>query len=272
MARPLWLVELIKKTFGSRFTLARLTKAPVVGSVIDTMLFGGDDIIYLPRDNVIRIDQALEKPPDVVLPSAVVEHFIEEAHHHLIMNFCICRASNDCQEYPTEYGCIFLGEAVHKIHPKLGRLVDKQEALDHLHRCQEAGLVHLIGRNKLDTAWLGATPGNKLLTICNCCPCCCLWKMLPDVDAAIAGKITAMPGVSVTVTDACKGCKLCTRDVCFVGAIQMEGKRAVIDSSLCRGCGRCVECCPLDAIELHISDASFVEASIARISPLVDLS
>jgi Fe-S-cluster-containing hydrogenase component 2 len=60
--------------------------------------------------------------------------------------------------------------------------------------------------------------------------------------------------------------------VCFVDAIQMEEGRAVIDVEACRGCGRCVEACPLDAIELTISDDRFVESTIRRISPLVDLT
>jgi ferredoxin len=271
MSRPLWFVNLVKKSFPTRFALARVTKAPLVGRLIDYALFGGDDIIYLPKDNLIQVNEPIQRPTDTVLPSAVVAHFIEQSEFHWIMDFCICRASDDCQDYPQDLGCIFLGEAVLKINPKLGRLVTRQEAMDHLRRCQEAGLVHMIGRNKLDTIWLGATPGQKLLTICNCCPCCCLWRVLPHVDRNIGDKITRMPGVSVTVNDSCRGCKLCVRQVCFVDAIQMADGRAVIDGDLCRGCGRCVEICPLDAIDLTFTPASSVRQSIARIAPLVEL-
>lgn len=271
MSRPIWFVNLVKKSFPSRFALARFTKAPVVGRLIDHALFGGDDIIYLPKDNLIQVNEPIQRPADTVLPSAVVAHFIERSEYRWIMDFCICRDSDDCQDYPQELGCIFLGEAVLKINPKLGRLATKQEALDHLRRCQEAGLVHMIGRNKLDTIWLGATPGQKLLTICNCCPCCCLWRVLPHVDQVISDKVTRMPGVSVSVNATCKGCKLCTRDVCFVDAIQMVEGRAVIDGELCRGCGRCVEICPLDAIDLTFAPVMSVQRSIDRLAPLVEL-
>jgi ferredoxin len=271
MSRPIWFVNLVKRSFPTRFTLARFTKAPVVGRLIDHALFGGDDIIYLPKDNLIPVNEPIQRPADTVLPSSVVAHFIEQSDHHWIMDFCICRDSDDCQDYPQELGCIFLGEAVLKINPKLGRLATKEEALDHLRRCQEAGLVHMIGRNKLDTIWLGATPAQKLLTICNCCPCCCLWRVLPHVDNAISDKVTRMPGVTVTVNDACKGCKLCVRDVCFVSAIEMVEGVAVIDAELCRGCGRCVEVCPLDAIDLAYAPATSVQRSIDRIAPLVEL-
>jgi hypothetical protein len=55
-------------------------------------------------------------------------------------------------------GCLFMGKAVLGINPALGRLVSKEEAHEHIRRCNEKGLFHLIGRNKLDTVWLGIGP------------------------------------------------------------------------------------------------------------------
>jgi len=271
MGRPLWFVGLIKKTFPGRFLLAKLTRLPLLGGLVDRFLFWGDDIIYLPRDNVIHINQPIAAPEQMALPSQVVEHFIEQANYHWIMDVCICRDAAQCEHYPIELGCLFLGEAVLGINPRLGRLVTRDEALEHVRRCREAGLLHMIGRNKLDTVWLGVNPGHKLLTICNCCPCCCLWKMLPDLPPFIGDKVTRMPGVAVTVTDRCVGCGTCTQDVCFADAIHLQDGRAVI-SDACRGCGRCVQVCPEAAIELTIDDDGFIADTIARISSLVDVS
>ena len=271
MSRPLWFVQLIKKMYPSRFFLAWATNVPVVGKLIDRCLFEGDDLLYLPQDRVIQVNQPLETPQDVVLPSQMVEHFIEKASVHWVMNACICRDSEQCADYPIDMGCLFLGEAALGINPKLGRRVTKEEALEHVRRCREAGLVHLVGRNKLDTVWLGVGPGDKLLTICNCCPCCCLWRILPHVAPGIGTKVSRMEGVTVTVSDRCVGCGTCTQDVCFVDAIHLVGDRAVINDA-CRGCGRCVGVCPQGAIELSIEHGQFVERSIARISPLVDVA
>ena len=271
MSRPIWFVKLIQKFFPLRFTLARLTRIPLVGRITDRLLFEGDDIIYLPQDRVIPVNQSLDRPGEMVLPSQVVEHFIEKASYHWIMDFCICRDSMGCKDYPIDLGCLFLGEAVLGINPRLGRRVTKAEALEHVRRCREAGLVHLIGRNKLDTVWLGVGPGDKLLTICNCCPCCCLWRVLPHIAPQIGTKTTRMPGVTVTVTDRCVGCGTCTQDVCFVDAIRLVNGRAVINDE-CRGCGRCVDVCPEQAIEITIVNDQFVEESISRLSSLVDVS
>lgn len=270
MSRALWFVQLLKIAFPSRFLAARATKTPVVGNVIDHWIFEGDDMIYLPQDNVIEINQSLDLPDEIVVPSQVVEHFIENASTHWIMSACICRDASSCADYPIDLGCLFLGEAASGINPQLGRRVTKEEALAHVRRCREAGLVHLIGRNKLDTLWLGIGPGDRLLTICNCCPCCCLWRMLPYLSPQISNKITRMPGVSVAVTDRCMGCATCTQGVCFVDAIHTVDGRAVITDA-CRGCGRCVEVCPQDAIEISIDNNGFVAESIARITPLVDV-
>ena len=106
--------------------------------------------------------------------------------------------------------------------------------------------------------------------ICNCCPCCCLWTMIPHVDPSIGSRITKMPSVAVRVTEDCVGCRLCAEEVCFVDAIRMEDELAVIGAD-CKGCGRCVEICPANAIELSLDEDLFMRQSIERISPLVDV-
>jgi Fe-S-cluster-containing hydrogenase component 2 len=95
--------------------------------------------------------------------------------------------------------------------------------------------------------------------------------MIPDIDSSISRKITKMPTVSVSVTERCLGCSLCAEEVCFVDAIRMDDELAVVNDA-CRGCGRCVEICPADAIELSFDEDLFVKESIQRLSPLVDLS
>ncbi len=272
MARPIWFVNLIKYFFPNRFLLAKSTHLPLVGSVVDQLLFDGDDIVYLPKDPTISINAPIEEPINTILPSQIVTHFIEGASYHWVMDFCLCRGGTGCQDYDPKLGCIFLGEAVLKINPKLGRLVTKDEALAHAERCRQAGLVQMIGRNKLDAVWLGANPGEKLLTICSCCPCCCLWKIIPVINPSIGDKVTKMPGVQVTVTDQCGGCGTCTEGVCFVDAVFLkEGIKAQIGEA-CRGCGRCVEVCPNQAIELSVDDQTFLSQAIDRLTALVDIS
>ena len=194
MASPVWFVNLIKKTFPQRFIMARLTKVPLIGKGIDYLLFGGDDIIYLPKDRTVKVNEDIGSE-DIMLPSKVVESFIAKANYLWIMDKCICRDASGCKDYPIDIGCLFMGEAAMGINPELGRQVTREEALEHVRKAREAGLFHLIGRNRIDTRWLNVRPGTKLLTVCSCCPCCCLWKILPVLAPKVSDKVHRMPGV-----------------------------------------------------------------------------
>jgi len=282
VSRPRWFVALVRRAYPGRFLAARLTRLPLLGRAIERLLLDGDRLVYLPRDSVVvvgkdgvvPVGEPVELPGSLALPSQVVEHYIEEAGTLWIMNNCLCRESCDCQDYPIDLGCLFLGEAAAGINPHLGRPVTKAEARAHVQRAREAGLVHLVGRNKLDTVWLGVRPGQRLLTICHCCPCCCLYGILPHMASHMAAAVTAMPGVQVRVGDGCAGCGLCAEGVCFVDAIRLVREEGGIRAEIgpgCRGCGRCVEVCPVGAIELSIEDDTYVADTIASLSALVDV-
>ncbi len=241
----------------------------------NTYFFPEDDMAYLPMDRamdrIIKVDEAVPEPGQSALPSQVLEHFIRNASHRCIMNFCICRESLTCKDYPIELGCLFLGDAAAQIHPELGRQATVEEALEYAQKCREAGLIHLVGRDKLDIFWLEVGPDEKLLTVCNCCPCCCLHRAAKYLTGEPAKKVSVIPGIHVKVTDACAGCGACTEEaVCIFGAIAMEEDHAVIDEENCRACGRCVDICPEKAITLVIEDPAYIEHTIERFSKIVD--
>jgi ferredoxin len=273
LSRPLWFIEFIKKHFKWRYFGAEMTKWPIIGPLMERALFNGhktgDALFYLPKDRVI-IQQCVDDQENIVVPSEVVAHFIRQARYIFLMNYCICREAANCQNYDHDIGCIFLGDAVLDIHPKLGRLVDQETALAHLERARKAGLVHLIGRDKIDAVWMGVKPSTKLMTICNCCPCCCLFRFLPNLAPKLQKKIERMPGVSVEVTEDCIGCGKCTEGVCFIDAVHLEDGKAVISED-CRGCGNCAEVCPVGAIKVIIEREDYIENAIERLSQAVDV-
>lgn len=269
-------VKLINLTFKSRFFMAKACrKVPPIAKVVDKLFFEGDDILVLPRDNTIKTEEIgintdIEVPENTVLPSEVLKEMIRKSRYHFLMDSCICRVSNDCIDYPHKPGCLFLGRGSKRISTNLGREVSKEEALQYVDKCQEAGLVNIIGRNKIDSVWLNTGPKEELLSICGCCPCCCLWKMAPELPVSLAKSISPMVGVEINFNEElCTGCGKCS-NICFIEAISVSEGKAKIDLEICRCCGRCAEICSKGAFTIKIKHDA-VERSIKRVEPLVDV-
>jgi hypothetical protein len=272
-------VRVIKSTFKTRFILARVCrKIPPLAVVVDKLLFEDDDILVIPRDGTVKstvqdmqVNSEIKIPEETLLPNQVLKEIISRSKYRLIMNTCICRVSSHCKDYPQDLGCLFLGKGVKKIPSKLGRMVSKEEALEHVNRCQEEGLVHIIGRNKIDSVWLNTGPKEELLTICHCCPCCCLWKMAPDLPEDLGKSIRPMEGVLLDFKEElCTGCGNCTQGSCFVDALTMMNGKLDIKRAICRVCGRCVEICSTGALSIKIGEDA-VGRSVESIEILVNV-
>ena len=270
-------VKGLSKVFWSRFGLAAFTKrSKLFNRVVTKTLFDGDDMVVLPMDDVVRarrieMDMDFEDGGEsTVLPSDIVKDIIDRSSDIFIMNFCLCRESNECDDFPRDRGCVFLGKGVHRIPEDFGHISTREEAKRYIDECTDLGLVHIIGRNKLDSIWLNTGHKRDLMTICNCCPCCCLWNMTRNISDEIGGVFKRLDGVSVSVdVDRCIGCGSC-HDICFTKAVTIDNGKCSIDPGMCRGCGRCVEVCPTDSITLEF-DGSVVGREVDRIHSLVDL-
>jgi ferredoxin len=273
-------VKFIKLTFKSRFFMAKTCKKlPFISKLVNKLLFEGDDIQVLPRNSTINnlksekieINRNISVSKDFVLPSEVLKEMINRSTYHFIMDFCICRVSSNCKDYSHDLGCLFLGKGAKRISNKLGRVVTTEEAIKHVDKCQNAGLVHIIGRNKIDSIWLNTGPKDELLSICNCCPCCCLWKMSPELPDSISNGLTPMVGVEINYnSELCTGCGMCVDGSCFVNAIKLKDGKAEINYKTCRVCGRCAEICKNKAIKI-IMEPDSVDRSIKRVERLVDV-
>ena len=267
-------VFLVNRVFNTRYRLARWTrKYPRFGRLVKRIAFDGDDMSVIPKAGTARtvelninIDNAGERN---VVPTDLVKNVLRRSEKIFIMDFCLCRQSNKCRDYPVSKGCIFIGKGTECISPKYGRFVTPEEACDYIDECDRLGLVHIIGRNKLDSLWLHTGKHTDLMTICNCCPCCCLWNMVRDIDGGIASTYRRMAGVEVSVDrEKCIGCGICM-EKCFVKAIRIVEGKCELDDAKCRACGRCSEECPKEAITLTY-DPAVIDSEADRIFGLVN--
>ncbi len=260
----------LKYIFNWRFWIAEITKkSKIYKKFIDKMLFEEDEIIVVP--NTININKKIESEGSEFLPTEIIKEVVKRSNDIVIMNTCLCRESNNCEDYPHDIGCIFLGPTTRKIPEHIGRKATVEEALAQIDLADEAGLTHIIGRNKIDTIWMNIRPGKGLLTICHCCPCCCLWKVYPNLDDDISDKIKKLDGVEVKLhEDNCKLCGKCLNDICMYDSISLEDNKITIDYDNCKGCGLCVNACKFNAITIDYT-AKTIDNIVNRIDDLIEI-
>jgi Pyruvate/2-oxoacid:ferredoxin oxidoreductase delta subunit len=229
---------------------------------------------HMDMDNTILtyvpIYEDMEIPAGTAAPVSVIEHFIREASDHLILSRCPCRSENHCQDYDPYFGCTFLGPAVRNVDPEVGRRVSMEEALEHLQQATEAGLISCLGKFKFDAVMLGVQKDHhNLMTICHCCPCCCLSTSIPHASREARDAVVKIPGLSVEVdTEKCNGCGACVK-ACMFKQMEVVDKKAVIGEE-CKGCGRCAMVCKQNAISIRIEDPSYIDTCVESIGAKVD--
>lgn len=272
-------IALVKRIFHLRFMVAGWSrKSRVMDKIIKKTLFEHDGTYFIPSNSSVKnissqtitMNYDVSKPDMIVMPSDIIKSVLNKAEDIVIMNKCLCRNSTECNDYPRDLGCIFLGKTTKKISRKHCREVTSAEAIEHIDKCDDAGLIHIMGRNRMDSVWMGVRPEDELLTICNCCPCCCLWRVYPNLSDTIQNDFYKLPGVSIELDiDECVGCGKC-EEVCFAKCISIENSKAKIDEDVCIGCGQCSNNCPTNAIKL-IYNKENVESVFEKIDSLVKI-
>lgn len=190
----------------------------------------------------IPASQSIEPEKHAVFPFEMMEVVIQKVRVIAVVH-CPCRATahligkKRC-DHPLE-NCIKYDElAEYLIEKGIGKEITKQEALDVIHRAEQAGLVHLVDN---------AREGIK--HTCNCCGCCC-WSV-GTIRRRRVPRDVLMATYFLRETDRekCSGCGQCV-EICPVNAIKIEGDFPVVDREWCIGCGVCAVPCPSSAIRL----------------------
>ncbi len=217
----------------------------------------------------IPINKEIEQAGEVALSEEILGRFIEKAKHRVILNFCGCRASMKCENYPIKVACLMLGEDALLIPEKSRREVGIEEAKAHVRKAIEAGLVPLTGKARIDNNIFMIPDRGKLLSICFCCECCCVSQYYRHVPHELYDQLQhPIEGLTIEVTEDCIGCGACEPH-CYLNAIKVYGGRAVI-SDMCRVCGRCASNCPQKAIELKLANTNAVDDVVKRIEARID--
>jgi ferredoxin len=254
------------KMYKYKDTAFKMTNYPLLGQLGRNVLDASNtNLTYIP------VCENLELPSGVTAPISIIEHFIREASHHVLLSRCPCRSENGCRDYDPYLGCIFLGEAAKDVDPAVGKHVSVDEALEQLRVATDAGLISCLGKFKGDAIMLGVKDHHRLMTICHCCPCCCISTSLHYASKDARDALVKMEGLNLEVLeDRCTGCGKCVK-ACIFKQITVEDGKAVIGDE-CKGCGRCAAACKEEAIRISIDDPGYFDACVARIGTRVNIN
>jgi ferredoxin len=265
MGRPKFVFDVLMKFWPLSKTANRLGNRPVVGFLVRPLFSSVDN-----ESIILPVQMAVREEENVALPRMLLEPLISKADARVVLHKCICRNAEDCQTFPKDIGCLFLGKGATKINRSMGRPVSTEEALDHADRALRKGLVPMVVHASFDAFVLGI-PYRQMLAVCFCCDCCCSIRHgLRLGPRAFWDTVVRLPGLTVDVNENCAGCGLCT-EVCPVHAIKVEYGSARVGDH-CKGCGRCEEVCPNGAISLRLQGKmNILETFLHRIEARTDI-
>ncbi|MHA1724815.1 MAG: DUF362 domain-containing protein [Promethearchaeota archaeon] len=245
-----------------------LSKLPIFRKLVVETRVNPDDIGYY-----IPINQSLGTYENQTLPIKIIRNFIEKASNILILNQCGCRKYHGCKDYDVNIGCIYMGDDIKKIKMLEGKhhLATKEEALEHVQRAVDNGLIPLIGRAMDEAVGFGVEDTGHFMSMCFCCPCCCTNVKNTKYGTISINFFRKIEGLKISVDpDLCTGCGTCLES-CVFDALKVD-EIAIIDEEKCMGCGRCEKACLTDAISLKITDPRDIDELIEKIESHVDVT
>lgn len=253
--------RLFSKELGRFFNRIKLMNFIGARSIINRLIFG-----LGPMSGIAKLSSALETEPgtkpvttvavdrSVNMPeariyraggvNAMIEKYGDSGQ--IAVTKCLCRQhwameGEPCRlDLPLE-SHLWIGPfAEHVVTFGYGRRISKGEAYGIIHNVRERGGVFEVMHTRMDVE---NAPG---LSVCGCCWDCC--TALGNYNRGLM-PLAVKTYYQAAIPDMNK-CTLCGRCVeyCPVSAMQIKDDRLVHDSDLCIGCGQCEYRCPAGAV------------------------
>ncbi len=205
------------------------------------------------QSRIIPLNAPVNKSKNAILPYKLIDDFIDSAGFIIILDMCLCRKGMECKDYPIDFGCLMLGEGARvMLKNGHGREATAKEAKAHVRKAAKHGLVPFAAHAKIEEQAMGIPVAlrNNFIEICLCCPCCCLaMKNIKYYPAEIHKHNFINVGFVAKAQPGCKGCNKCV-DICPADAIKVNGNKVWVQEDICIGCGVCQNVCKHDAISL----------------------
>ncbi|MHA2392745.1 MAG: ATP-binding protein [Promethearchaeota archaeon] len=198
-----------------------------------------------PIDRVVPVEKEVEANLDVVLPFEVCKSIIER-NDLISVNYCYCRNWKDnlqdpCKLESPKLSCFQFGRyAKFLIDHNFGWPISKEEAMKILKEAEDDGLIHKAIHLK--------NPEQEEQAFCNCCNCCCQFFQLYKRGIIPFHTITYY--IANLDQEKCRGCGICV-EKCPIDAIELSETLSFTNLDRCIGCGLCAYHCPEKARNLE---------------------
>jgi ferredoxin len=190
-----------------------------------------------------------------VIPYKYATRIIFQEPEYIAVMDCPCKKSTKNPCTPVNC-CIAVGKGIASFwleHCKKynARRISQHEALNIVKEYRKNGHI--------TQAFFKVATGGSTGVICNCCPKCCVsleaTKLAKKIDKNLS--MNAASGYEVIHNnDLCRLCGRCV-EICPFNAIEIKGNTRIFMRDDCLGCGLCVEHCTEGALSLRIEGSVF---------------
>ncbi|NMC86806.1 MAG: 4Fe-4S binding protein [Anaerolineaceae bacterium] len=245
----------ILKVFRMIVKGSKHMEAPVFGPIYKRLMkFTPEEKTYS-HGTVLNLNvDVSDKGESKVLPIDLVKDMLRHASYIASANVCLCRAGNDCQEYPKEVCCLFMSNSGRTVvDHKVGYPISLEDALARVDKAAELGLIGQALWVEVEQYIWGFS--NKTMEnfveMCFCCPCCCVaLNLSKNASRDVKKRFRPSGWTAIVDEETCVGCEACV-EPCPQAAITMnENGKAVVNQEYCVGCGICKTHCSVEAIKI----------------------
>ncbi len=195
---------------------------------------------------IIPIEKDIPVPQEKVLPLHEASKIIDK-QENISLSECPCKLQKSLIGDPCHIAsdinrCIHFGNVGrYFIEHNLGKHITREEAKQVLKEAEAEGLVHKTFHDDFSL-------DQKENAICNCCKDCCI--LFQSYYRGTFPFHTLTSYIAAVDEAKCKGCGTCV-EKCPIEANSLKNGKSFIDLSRCIGCGVCVHQCPEGARSLH---------------------
>ncbi len=188
---------------------------------------------------IIPVEKEITVPQEQVLPLHEASKIINE-QEIISLSECAYKLQKTLVGEPCEFAsdinrCIHFGNlGRYFIEHNLGKQISREEAKKVLKEAEAEGLVHKTFHDDFNFE-------EKENAICNCCKDCCV--LFQSYYRGIFPFHTITSYLTQLDESKCKGCGTCV-EKCPIEALTLKEGRSYVDETKCIGCGVCTTQCP----------------------------